>query len=320
MEKETWYDYFLNSLYAKYPKKNQLAEALMDLLFIEREAAYRRLRKDVVFTFHEIVKIAVTWNISLNEIIGLSVGNIPFFLRPLSYINPSEVELNILKEATEFLQKLDPTLEPEYMEICNKLPRSMISGFKWLNQFYLFKWMYQYVNEKETIPFVKTIVPDEMNKIMVDYYDSAKNISTLSFILDQMLFDFLVCDVRYFHSIKLITDEEKELIKADTHALLNQMSIIARQGYFREEKNKINIYVSQVNIDTNYYYLYTNAFKVCGINVFNKYEIYTTDNDCVMLIRKWMQLKKRTSILISEVDEKTRIDYFDRQHKLVDSL
>jgi hypothetical protein len=310
----------LESLYEKYSKKNQLAEALMELLTIEREAVYRRLRKEVEFPFHEIVKIASAWNISINEIIGVSSGNIPFFMRPLNYHNLSEVDLNILSVATEFLQKLGPSLESEYMEICNKLPRSVVTNFVALNQFYLFKWAYQYGNQDPILPYSKAVFSEKRPQVVSDYYSATKNLSTISYILDPMLFDFFVCDVRYFYFIKLITDEEKELIKKDIHALLNYMAEIAYKGYFLEEKQKINIYISRINVDTNYSYIYTKSFKICLIHVLSKCEIYTTDDDLVANFIKWIQLKKRTSIQISEVDEMARIEYFTKQHQLVDTL
>jgi hypothetical protein len=36
--------------------------------------------------------------------------------------------------------------------------------------------------------------------------------------------------------------------------------------------------------------------------------------------RKWMQLKKRTSISISGMDEKSKMEYFAKQRQLIDSL
>jgi len=316
MNKNIWYDHFLKSLYEKYPKKNRLAEALMDLLCIEREAVYRRLRKDVMFPFHEIVKIASTWNISINEIIGVSNGNIPFFMRPFSYLD----SLNNIRESTEFLQKLEPSFESEYMEICNKPSRVMVTGHTALCQFYLFKWIYQYGNEETVTPYSKAVIPGSMHQLMSDYHVATKNISNASYILDHKLFDFLVCDIQYFHSVKLITDEEKELLKKDMHALIDQMADIARKGYHLEEKNKINIYISRINIDTNYSYLYTKAFKVCCIHGISENDIYTTDDEVVKNFRKWALLKKRTSVQISEVDEIGRIEYFTRQRQLVDTL
>ena len=320
MNKDVWYDHFLKSLYERYPKKGQLAEALVDLLCIEREAAYRRLHKDVAFPFQEILKIASSWNISLNEIVGISSKNVPFFMRQLSCFNPSEMELDTLRETTQILQKVTPSFDNEYMEICNKLPRSMITSFISLNKFYLFKWKYQYGNEETTLPYFKTIIPEKMHKAMGDYYAAIKNLTTLNYILDHMLFDFLVCDVKYFHSIKLITDNEKELIKQDIYDLLDYMSEVANKGYFKVPQNKVNIYISRINIDTNYSYLYTQLCKICRIHVFSKYEIYSTDTEIVEHFKKWMLLKKRTSIQISEVDEIARIEYFTRQRQLVDSL
>jgi hypothetical protein len=58
MKNEIWYDHFMNVLSERYPKESELAQILMDLLNIEREATYRRLCKDVIFPMHEIVKIA----------------------------------------------------------------------------------------------------------------------------------------------------------------------------------------------------------------------------------------------------------------------
>jgi hypothetical protein len=34
----------------------------------------------------------------------------------------------------------------------------------------------------------------------------------------------------------------------------------------------------------------------------------------------WMQLKKRASVKISEVDEKSRIEFFTKQRQVVDTL
>jgi hypothetical protein len=36
--------------------------------------------------------------------------------------------------------------------------------------------------------------------------------------------------------------------------------------------------------------------------------------------KTWMQLKKRSAIQISEVDERSRIEFFTKQRKIVDSL
>jgi len=321
MTKDMWYDYFLEALSKKYPKKTQLAQALMDLLNIEREAAYRRLRKDVVFPAYEIGTIALAWNISLDELVGVNSGQVAFQMRRMNYIEPSEEELNRLRIIIQSINHLKNFPDAEFMDICNKLPRKLLAGYGYLNQFYLFKWMYQYGDEEENVmPYSQAIISKEKAQLTTEYYRAVKQIPSSGFIWDRKIFDYLIHDIQYFHSIYLITDEEKDLIKKDLYDLLDYMHEVANKGYYPETQNKVDLYISHLNVDTNYSYTFTPETNICYIHAFEKYEIYTLNTEMVTHFRAWMQLKKRTSIKISEVDEKSRIEFFTKQRQLVDDL
>ena len=320
MVNEVWYDRFLEILSEKQPKKTLLVEALMDLLHIEREAAYRRLRKDVTFSIHEIVKISSAWNISLDNIVGISSGQISFLMRPINYITPSEQELNLIQQIVQKIKYLKKFPDSECTSICNKLPRQWLAGFEYLNQFYLFKWIYQYGSEKKPISFSQVNISEKKRRLTVDYDHAIKNVPNTNFIFDHVLFDNLVAEILYFHSIQMITDEEKGLIKKDLSSLLDYLLEIATNACYPETQNKVNLYVSQLNINTNYSYIYSNQIKVCFVHVFDRYEIYTFDAETVKSFKTWMQLKKSSSIQISEVDKKSRIAFFTKQHQIVDAL
>ena len=320
MKNGVWYDCFLETLFAKFPKKTLLVEALMDLLHIEREAVYRRLRNRVLFSIHEIVKISSTWNISLDEITGNSTGKISFLMQPIDYVVPSKHELKFLQDIVESINNLRDCNDTEFMDICNKLPRQLIAGYSYLNQFQLFKWMYHYGNEKKPVPFGQVIISEEKLQLTADYYKAIKTVPQTNFIFDRMIFENLVRDIRYFHSIKMITDKEKELIKKDLFALLDYLLDVAIHGCYPETKNKVNLYISDINVDTNYSYTQTNQLSICFVHVFGKFEIYSLDTEMVENFKTWMRLKKRSSIQISEVDNKSRIDFFAKQHQLVDML
>jgi len=320
MKNEIWYDRFMEALFAKYPKKSQLAEALMDLLHIEREAAYRRLRKDVVFTIHEVVKISIAWSISLDSILHISSGKIPFLMQPVNYLEPSDEEVNFLMHIIQSINSFKHLPDTEFMDICNKLPRQLVAGYDYLNQFYLFKWMYQYGSEKKAVPFSQVIISEKKRLLTADYYRAIKNVPNTNFIFDHNIFEHLICEIRYFHSIQMIADKEKDLIKKDLHALLDYLMEVAADGCYPETKCKVNLYVSQFNVNTNYSYTLTNQISICYVHVFDKYEIYTFDKEMVEKFKTWMQLKKRTSIQISEVDIKSRIEFFAQQRQVIDEL
>jgi hypothetical protein len=319
-EQETWYDIFIENLEKKFSKKSELTQELMDLLGIEREAVYRRLRKDVILSANEIVKIASEWSISLDDTIGANPERISFHLKQINYIKPSDEEVKFFQSVIQSIEELKKYPETEFMDICNKLPRQLFSGYKYLNKFHLFKWVYQYGNDEEVLPFSKIIIPGIKQKIDAQFYQAVKQIPNTIFIWDRRLFYYLVNDIRYFNSILLITNEEKELLKKELHDLLNYMLEIANKGCYPETQNKVYIYISQLNIDTNYSYTLTPEINICFVHVFGKYEMYSLNSEMVTNFMNWMQWKKKTSIQISEVDEKSRMEFFMQQKQWIDNL
>ena len=320
MINEIWYDDFIKSLSTRYPKKTQLTQALIDLLAIERESVYRRLRKDVSFSVHEIVKIASAWNISLDKITNINAGVVSFRMRPMDYSKLSEQETYYLNYIIQSINNLKRFPDTEFMDVCNELPRSLYAGFRHLYQFFLFKCTYQYGNEEKICPLSQITVSEEEFQLATDYYQTIKQVPNTNFLFDHMIFEHLVSDIEYFHSIRMITDQEKALLKQDLGKLLDYLLEIATKGRYPETQNKVTLYVFLLNIDTNYSYIYTQETKICFVHVFDKYEIHSYDSEMVANFKTWMQLKKRTSIQISEVDERSRIAFFDKQWKLIDRL
>ena len=320
MVDEVWYNYFIETIHKKYAKKSHLAYALMDLLELEREAVYRRLRKEVPFSALEIGKIAATWDISIDDFIRINTGRVAFQMQQVNYINPSEDELSFLYFIIQSIKRLKNSPDVEFMDICNKLPRQLLAGYESLNQFYLFKWQYQYGNKEDVVPYSQIIISKEKSKLTAEYYNAIKQVPNSNFIFDHLIFEYLVNDIQYFHSIYLITDEEKEEIKRELYDLLDYLLEVANKGYYPETQNKVNLYISQRNVDTNYSYTFTPEANVCYIHVFEKYAIYTQNPEMTVNFRTWMQMKKRTSIQISEADEKSRIEFFAKQRQLVDTL
>ena len=320
MTEEVWYDHFMDAIAAKYPRKTQLTKALMDLLCIEREATYRRLRKEVAFPAHEVVKIAATWNISLDEIIGVNAGKIFFQMQPINFLDPSKREFSNLQKRVRSVDFLRNSPCSEYMDVCNKLPRSLTAGFPFIYKFAIFKWAYQYSNERTDALFSQMVVPERVRREVADFYQNIKYTANTSFIFDSMIFDYLVRDIQYFHSIMLLTDEEKEQIKQDLFKFLDYLLEVANKGYYPETKKKVTIYISKININTNYSYYHTESLKICRIHAFGKYDISTYDPEMIENFVTWMQLKKRTSVQISEVDARGRVEFFAKQRQLIESL
>jgi len=320
MNNEALYDCFLEILSTKYPKRMELSKALMDLLYLEREAVYRRLRKDVIFPVHEVAKIASEWNISLDEVVGINSGKVPFQMQVINYLNPSKEEFINMQKRVKLLEHIEFSSNTEFMEVSNRLPRPISTGFMQLYRFEIFNWAYQYGNEETYRKFSKVFLSKELEAEFQEYDKIMKYVTNSYFILDRNTFRNMVSNIKYFHSILLITDEEKDILKKDLFSLLDYLITIANKGCYPETQNKIYLYISQLNVDTNYSYFYTEQLKTCRIHAFGKYDISSFDLEMVENFRTWMQLKKRTAIQISEVDAKSRIDFFSEQQQVVETL
>ena len=247
-------------------------------------------------------------------------GQISFQMAPINYLNPSEQELITLRRRVKQLEHLRTSPDSEYMDVCNKLPRTLIAGYPALYRFDIFRWAYQYDNEEMSTPFTDTVISEGLARELARFHELIKHVENLGCIWDRMIFEYLIRDIQYFHSIFLITDDEKELIKEELSDLLDYLSEVATKGYFPETKKKVSFYISKTNIDTNYSYFYTEKLKICRIHAFDKFDIFTYDTSMVNNFRNWMQLKKRTASLISEVDERSRIEFFKRQRELLKGL
>jgi len=320
MEENNWYDIFIENLLEKFPKKAQLTQEIMNLLNLEREATYRRLRREVIFTFQEIAKMASAWNISLDEVVGINSGNVTFQMRPIHYLNPSVKEYSGLKKRMKMLEHLKTAANSEFMEVSNRLPRPLSTNYLMLFRFEIFRWAYQYNNDDSFKQFNKIIIPENVAHEFRNYNKSVKYTTETHFMLDPMVFEHLVNNIQYFNSILLISDKEKEQLKEELFNLLEYMMKMAADSCYPETQKKVNLYISQLNIDTNYSYFYTDLLKVCRVHAFGKFDICCYDLDMVNKFRTWMHLKKRASIQISEVNERSRIEYFAKQRKIVEGL
>jgi len=320
---DTWYDIFIETLYKKYPKKSQLAEVLMDLLCLEREAVYRRLRQDVAFPANEIAKIASAWNISLDEVVGIMPSKVLFQMHPMDYLAPSEADMEFVRKRVGRLKQLKDYSNTEYMVVCNNLSRSLSAGFANLYKFNIFKWAYEYYNhsnKESNMMFSEVIIPGRLLKEIVTYCQHMKYVTNTTYVLDSMLFNHFIHEIQFFHSIFLITDEDKDLLKKELHALLDYLLEIANKGCFPETQNKVQIYISMLDINTNYSYFYDGEIETCRIHAFNMYDNITYNPEMIENFKTWMQKKKRTSVQISEADERSRIEFFMKQRQLIDTL
>jgi hypothetical protein len=314
------YDTLLDEIRKKIPQNSKLVNKLVDILYIEKEAIYRRLRREVPFTFQEIVTISKSLGISLDYILDIDTQkNRIFQLKLIEYMNPQEIDYSMIQDYVNIIQSSKNENSTETGVVSNILPQTLYTGYKLISKFYIFKWHYHY-NYSPVKPFHETIVPERISNLLEANYIESKNIRNTYYILDSQIIKNLINDIRYFNSIRLIKNDDIALIKEELIQFVNYLETIATSGYFQETKNKVQIYISSINIDTNYTFLDTQNYKLSMIWTFILTFNISMDKKTFNTIKNWFWSIVRNSSIITVTGEKERILFFETQRKIIEEL
>lgn len=310
----------LDAIKHKLPKDANMANILTDILFIGKEAAYRRLRGEVSFTLYEAALIARKFQISLDSIINLApFENLIFELKPQRFYNLRDIDYKMLEEYIDVLKfsKTDPKAEQVFTS--NVFPQFPSHKHYLLTKYSSFRWMY--LNEKADAikSFHEMEFPDRLYKLCRDCVNETMNIANTSYIWDSTIFQSIVKEIKYFSNIELINAQDVLLLKNELEELLNFIERITAIGCF-ENGNKIQIYISDITSDTGYAYLDTEYLHLSMINAFALNYLVALDKRTLDKIKERVQSLKRVSTLISESGEEQRLRFLRAQREIVSTL
>ena len=316
---DAFQDVILTAMREKVPQNTNLARILMDILFIEKEAVYRRLRREVPFTFQETVIIAKELGVSLDAIIGIDTEKCrPFQIQLVEYANPLEVDYSLLDSYGSLLDSAGSDPYSELIMSTNTIPQPIYTGYDYLSRFFMFKWAYHHA-DGPVKSFEKINIPERLKEVLKRLGAAHKQIETTNYIFDNQLILYLVNDIQYFARIGLIPEEDVSGLKTDLHEMLDYFEKLAENACFETGKN-VNRYVSNINLDTTYTCLRIYNHRLSLINAFILNTTASMDKDIYEKARKWILSIRRLSSLISQSGELQKIQFIKQQRMFVDML
>lgn len=321
MSKDLIHEKFVGAIREKIPHKATLTNTLVDLLRMEREAVYRRMRGDVAFSFTEIAAISNKLGISLDNLLGThSAKSRPYQLSLVEYVDPIEDDYKMWNLYNERLREARDDPYSSSVECMNVLPSVFMLDYTYLNRFYLFKWYNQYGYSDKTVYFREIEPAEKMLEVQRVTATESKHIKKTVYVWDPLIFQYIVTDIQYYNSIRLIDAEEMKLLKNDLLRFLDSLEMLAFRGVYNETGNPIHIYISNINFDTSYSYLETKNQRISIIRAFILNSVISFDEQAYEIFRNCMQSLLKSSTMISVSGEKQRILFFEKQRAIIDSL
>jgi hypothetical protein len=310
----------MNAIKEKLPGKKNLATLLSELLCIGREAAYRRLRGEVPFSFGEVAAIADKLDLSLDMIVGKSrQDTIPFYYTALSFADVSDKNYELFrKNITTYARgRHDPNSELGIA--INMLPLTFLTKYPYLMRLRCYKWTYQHEGRENMVPYKDMLFPERFARLGEDYSRAVEGIQTTYIILDPMVFNYLVSDITYFVDVGLILPVEVESIKQELFQLLDDMERMAANARY-DSGNPLYLYISNTNFESTYSYTLYEYGSVSCLSIFTLNVLTSVDATMLRMITEWIHALKRLSTLISEAGEMPRRQFFKKQRELIAQL
>jgi len=321
MKQDDIYRYLLEVLEKKIPEKTKLADMLMDILFIEKGAVYRRLRGEVAFTFYEVAVIAEKLGISLSNFVNIGSSQTERFeLNIIEYMNMSGRDYKQWEDYVSLISQARSDPHSEIAESSNLLPISIYGKFDYISKYFLFKYQYLYSGTESRITFSDMVVPERLYHIFRSYFDESKHFSKSIYIWDPLIFQYLVNDIRFFTGTYLISPDDIQQIKKDLFALLDYVEKITLTGCFEETGNSVFFYISDTNLYADYSYVQFNDMYISLVRTFILNSVVSTTRSSYVKIKMWINSLKKSSVLITQSGVVYRTDFFEKQRKIVAEL
>ncbi len=308
-------DALIKAIHTQMARCSNPASLLMDTLHIGREAAYRRLRGEVLFTFEEAAVLGKKLHFSLDKIMDMSASEFIMFRLGLdAYCSPVENYEQWLKRDLDFLRDTTGDSLLFYALAGNTIPAEIFFEFKLLSKFKLYKWLYQNelcgdVHLFEELPF-----PVSLQKKMDEYIAVSQRIPTTNYVFDSSIFMDWINTIRAFRAMHLISGESVEMLRHELSLMIDDLRDITSAGAY-SNGNKVHIYLSDLNICQTSSYVSNETIKAAGFGVFTLNALRTTNTEMSEYVFRWIQMQSRFATLVSRSGELRRINYIKRQRE-----
>ena len=319
-EENLYYQEFMSLIREKISHKATLANTIADLLDIEKDAVYRRLRGNVKFSFTEMAVIAKMLGISLDKIAGIeNVQSRPAQFNISNQLNPTPLDYEMFNGHVGLLKSIMDEPDTQVIEASNIIPHYLYQDYEYLTRYFMFRWNHA-VMHGEVLPYHEIVISEPMRVLQTETSEYARHISSTTYVWDTMLFQRMVNNINYFAKVNLIKEKDIALIKNDIMMLIDNLEKIAIKGEYEETSKKVSIFISDVASDTNYNCLKTKDIHLTLIRAYMLNATVTFDVEVYNYTCAWIHAMQRMSTLISVSGEKTRTMYFDEQRKIINTL
>lgn len=294
-------------------------DVLAEILPLSKEAIYRRLRGDVSFSYPEVVLISKKLQISLDEI---NFNNIDYFTFNIAnQIDISSTDL-YNKIYSYGINYLIDNINNDISHFCltgTRIPISLIGNYEYLSKFRFLKWMYE--NRGLQIyrsKLSEIIISEKSSSLLLEFTTMLRQIKS-TFILNDMMFEHYMKDVKHFVSLGLIDKTDVDLIKQDLHKLTYEFETMVASGKYKDGA-QVSVYLTDINIDSTFGYVEKGKADFTYTKIFGMNYALSKSLHMLEMYKNAFEDLKDYATMISQSGSAKRTAFFNKQHQIIDEI
>lgn len=312
------YQKALIDIIAKHvPEGEKLVDFLSRLIFLGKEASYRRIRCEVEFTLSEIVTISKQLNINLTSLIISDGGDkVTFNLRLFEDQNPIDNYIRMLEGNLTIFEGFPNKTDTTYYTVNRTIPYLLAFDCPYLIRLGYLKDQFS-GGSLQPLPLSHIKFPTSLAKAQIKYWSIVKQFQLVC-ILDPNLLTSVINDILFFYKLGLISEGEKMILKEEISSILKTINEVSSTGLFRGKP--ISFYVSHVTLDLAHSLIVSKDLEVSMIDLHSPNSLVSFDTKMCESHLKRLYTIKKCSSLISQSGEMDKIVFLNRQREKLEFL
>lgn len=311
----------VSAIRANLPFGENIVIFLMDLLGLERESVYRRIKGDIPFSFAEVVKIASELDLSIDNIIQLQKQHdrIIFDLILGQVENSESFYYEKIQRFIQFYIDVHKSSIAKSIFSANYIPYSFSLYCKEFTKFSYYKWAHRIQIIKPNFKMADIVTPQKILDLQEAWFKEDSHTVNATYILDQNIFLSALKDIDYFYKRQLINDNELAQIQAELLDLIDGMILLANTGLSRTGA-EVYMYLSPLDVNSNYSYFEYDNYVSCHTLIYDTDVLHSYDALTCLAQKEWLETLKRYSTLITHCGETERFTFFSKQQDYILNL
>ena len=306
----------------------KLVEALMDVLNISQDAAYRRMNGKVALTIFETQLLLDTYNLSLGNLGTYKKDKIIFDYKPLSRINFNfESYLTGLRDS---LREIKHLKNPELVVSVNETPVFQMFNFPHLTRFKFFFWAKSYLQIPEYVnaKFKREKIDKRVLSIGIEAHSLYNSFPSTEIYCPETLMGLLRQIEYYFESgvfedtnyaLELLDNVSNLVLHINHQAEVGHKFVVGNEPNTAEQ-TAFTMYLLDTYLPDNTYYVKHDqgALTYFSHNIMNFIMTQNPEynSDTKMILDRLID----NSALISKTGHKERSKFFNSLEKAIDQL